>query len=82
MCDRPMNFTAERNSDLAPSREHMIAESRDGPDMLDNLVLCHTVCNRELKDLPLVEKIRMREGRREQAWKSAMRKKIAKLVDF
>ena len=81
LCDKPMHFKAERNSEFAPSREHLIAESRDGPDMLDNLVLCHTICIRELKDLPLVEKIRMREQRREVAWKSAMRKKLAKSLE-
>ena len=82
LCDKPMNFKAERNSDNAPSREHLIAESREGPNTLDNLVLCHTACNRELKDLPLVDKIRMRETRREVAWKSAVRKRLAKLMDF
>ena len=80
MCDRPMTFAAARNSDAAPSREHLIAESRGGPNTLDNLVLCHTRCNRELKDLPLVEKIRMREKMREEVWTAALRKQIIKVL--
>jgi len=80
LCDRPIDFKAESNSDKAPSREHLIPESRGGPNTLDNLVLCHPPCNRELKDLPLVEKVKMREKRREDAWRAAIRKQITKML--
>ena len=80
LCDGPINFKADPGTANAPSREHLVAKSRKGPDTLDNLVLCHVRCNQELKDLPLVEKIKMREERREEAWKSAMRKQIGKLL--
>jgi 5-methylcytosine-specific restriction endonuclease McrA len=81
LCDRPINFKAEPNSDKTPSREHLIPESRGGPNTFDNLVLCHPPCNRELKDLlPLVEKVRMREERREAAWRAALRQKIIKTL--
>ena len=43
-------------------------------------MLCHQPCNLELKDLPLVDKIKMRDERREEAWKSVMRKQIGKLL--
>ena len=80
LCDKPINFKAAPNSDRAPTREHLIPESRDGPSTLDNLVLCHPPCNRELNDLPLPEKIKMREQRREEAWKAAMRKRIGEFL--
>ena len=80
LCDHPIDFKAEPNSDKAPSREHLIPESRDGPNTLDNLVLCHPPCNRELKDLPWVQKVRTREKRREEAWRAALRKQIAKML--
>ena len=80
LCDRPIDFKAEPNSARAPSLEHLIPQSREGPDTPDNLVLCHPPCNRQLGDLPLSAKIRMREERREEAWKAGMRKQIGKLL--
>jgi 5-methylcytosine-specific restriction endonuclease McrA len=80
LCDRPIDFKSEPNSARAPSLEHLIPQSREGPDTPDNLVLCHPPCNRELGDLPLVEKIKMREKRKEEAWKAAMRKRIGNLL--
>jgi len=80
LCDRPIDFKAEPNSARAPSLEHLIPQSREGPDTLDNLALCHPPCNRELGDLSLREKIKMREERKEEAWKAAMRKQIGKLL--
>jgi 5-methylcytosine-specific restriction endonuclease McrA len=80
LCDKPIDFKAERGSAGAPSREHLVPKSRSGPDTLENLVLCHTPCNQKLKDLPLVDKIKMREQVREEAWKAAMRKQIGKLL--
>jgi hypothetical protein len=44
---------------------------------MDKLVLCHPPCNRLLKDLLLVEKIKMREKRCHERWKAEMRKRIA-----
>lgn len=80
LCDKPINFKAEPNSARAPSVEHLIPQSREGPGTLDNLVLCHPPCNRELGDRPLTEKIKMREKWKEEAWKAAMRKQIGKLL--
>jgi len=80
LCDKPIDFKAEPNSARAPSLEHLIPLSREGPRTADNLVLCHPPCNRELGDLPLVEKIKMREERLKQAWKGAMRKRIGELL--
>ena len=80
LCDGPLDFKAEQPSPRAPTFEHLIAKSRNGPSTIDNLVLCHQPCNLELKDLPLVDKIKMRDERREEAWKTAMRKQIGKLL--
>ena len=80
LCGGPMDFKAEGNSARSATIEHLIPQCRNGPDTIDNLVLCHPACNGELGDLPLVEKIAMRETRREDAWKAAMRKQIGKLL--
>ena len=80
LCDGPIDFKAEPNSARAPSLEHLIAQCRGGPSTIDNLVLCHPPCNRKLGDIPLVEKVKMREALREEAWKAAMRKRIGKLL--
>lgn len=80
LCGGPMNFKAEQPSPKAPTIEHLIAKSRLGPNTIDNLVLCHQPCNLELGDLPLVDKIKKREARREDAWKAAMRKRIGELL--
>jgi 5-methylcytosine-specific restriction endonuclease McrA len=57
--------------------EHLIASSRGAPDTMENLVLCHPPCNRELGDVPLAEKIKARE-----IWKEAVAlvKHIGKLL--
>jgi 5-methylcytosine-specific restriction endonuclease McrA len=80
LCDRPIDFKAEPNSARAPSLEHLIPQSREGPHTLDNLVLCHPPCNRDLRDLPVAEKVKLREMRKVEVWKAAMRKQIAKVL--
>lgn len=47
---------------------------------MDNLALCHAPCNRILNDLPLAEKIRMRDEQREKRWMRAVRRRIAALL--
>ena len=80
LCNAPINFKAEPNSPTAPSLEHLIPQCRDGPNGLENLVLCHPPCNRQLKDLPLVDKIKLRDKLRDDAlqrkWLAALRKRI------
>ena len=80
LCDKPIDFTAEPNSDRAPTREHLVPECQNGPSTPHNLVLCHPPCNRKLGDLPVAEKVRMRDQFREEAWKAAMRKQLGKLL--
>jgi 5-methylcytosine-specific restriction endonuclease McrA len=63
LCDDRLDFEAEPNSSRAPSVEHLIAKSRGGPESLENFVLCHTMCNRQLAARPLTDKIKMRERR-------------------
>ena len=75
-----MDFREPRNRPKSATIEHKLSLSRGGTSALENLVLCHTPCNQKLKDLPLVDKIKMREQVREEAWKAAMRKQIGKLL--
>ncbi len=41
--------------------EHLVAIGKGGPDHLDNCVLAHEACNRKADNLPLIDKIKMRE---------------------
>lgn len=80
LCDAPMDFKVEQPSPKAPTFEHLIPQSRGGPSTVDNLVLCHQRCNLELGNRSPAEKVRMRDARREEVWKAAMRKRIAALL--
>lgn len=41
--------------------EHLIAKARGGSNTLDNYALAHRKCNADAADLPLVDKLAMRE---------------------
>lgn len=41
--------------------EHLVSHHKGGPDHMDNLALAHEACNKEADNLPLVEKIKLRE---------------------
>ena len=43
--------------------EHLVSRHKGGPDHMDNLVLAHISCNEKAANLPLIDKIKMREGR-------------------
>jgi 5-methylcytosine-specific restriction endonuclease McrA len=73
LCDGPLDFDAVPNSKKAPTYEHLIAKSRGGLSTVENLVLCHPGCNKQLSDRPLVDKIKMRERRRRKSWIAALR---------
>ncbi|MGZ2412049.1 hypothetical protein ACUXST_001470 [Sphingomonas sp. F9_3S_D5_B_2] len=47
---------------------------------MENLVLCHTACNRRLADLPIVEKVQRREQRLREEWLASARSKLANLI--
>ena len=80
LCGQPIDFKAEPNSSKAWSVEHLLSQSHDGPDRLENLALCHPPCNRTLASLPLAKKIEMREKRRRKAWLSSIRGQIKKVL--
>lgn len=80
-CDQPINFKADPLADRAPSTEHLIPQCRDGSDKMENLVLCHRSCNQLLDNLPLVEKIKLRDAAQKRKWLTAMRKKIVPLLN-
>lgn len=73
LCQKPMDFQAKPNSHAAWSIEHLIAKSLGGPDIPDNLVLCHPRCNRILNDRPLTQKIKLRERWRRKGWIISLR---------
>lgn len=41
--------------------EHLVGRGKGGPDHQDNLALAHDGCNQFADNLPLIEKIKMRE---------------------
>lgn len=43
------------------SREHLVAAANGGTDRLDNLVLAHHACNAKAGELPLIDKIKLRD---------------------
>ncbi|HEY6662558.1 MAG TPA: hypothetical protein VIZ66_06510 [Sphingomicrobium sp.] len=73
LCSKHMDFEAEPNSPNAWSIEHLLCKTFDGPDRLENLVLCHPRCNRILANRSLKDKIRLRERRRRKLWISSIR---------
>lgn len=73
LCNRRIDFQAVPNSAWAWSVEHLIPACRGGPSTLENLVLCHPPCNRQLGDRPLSDKIRLRERRRRKLWLASLR---------
>jgi 5-methylcytosine-specific restriction endonuclease McrA len=80
LCGKPIDFKAEPNSSQAWSVEHLLAQCFDGPDRMENLVLCHPGCNRSLANRPLVNKIEMREKQRRKAWLASIRGQIRKVL--
>jgi 5-methylcytosine-specific restriction endonuclease McrA len=59
-CNRPMRFGGTPNCGKAATIEHLTPLSLGGTWALDNLVLCHVGCNRDLGDRPRAQKERMR----------------------
>lgn len=51
-CSKPMTFEEA-------SVEHLVPVRRGGPTNMDNLVLAHVKCNKEIDDMPLIEKIKV-----------------------
>ena len=66
-CFRPMDFAATARKTQAPTIEHLLPLSLGGTGRLDNLVLCHPGCNRQLGNRPRAEKERLRARRLRRA---------------
>lgn len=64
LCNGKLSFGAARTSKKAPTIEHLVAQVNGGTDALDNLVLAHPGCNRQLGCRPVEDKHAMRERRR------------------
>ena len=73
LCDDPLDFKAKANSANAPTLEHLLCQSEDGPGTLHNLVLCHPRCNRILANRPVAEKVKLRDRRRRKIWIASLR---------
>jgi hypothetical protein len=71
LCGGMLDFGAEPNSKKAPTKEHLQPLSAGGTDALDNLVLCHPGCNRQLGDRAREDKEKMRARRIAKAAVSA-----------
>ena len=80
LCGLLIDFNAEPNSSNAKTIEHLLAKQHGGSDRLENLVLCHAVCNRRLANRPLIKKVEMREKQRRKAWKASIRGQILKVL--
>ena len=80
LCGKHVDFAAEPNSANACSIEHLLSKSHGGPDRLENLVLCHPLCNRRLANRPLVKKIEMREKQRRKMWLASIRGQMKKIL--
>lgn len=77
LCGETMDFEAKPNTKKAPTKEHLQSISAGGTDALDNLVLCHPGCNRQLGDRPCADKEKMRARRIAKAAASAASKTVA-----
>lgn len=64
LCNGKLSFGAARTSKKAPTIEHLVAQVNGGTDALDNLVLAHPGCNRQLGCRPVEDKHAMCERRR------------------
>ncbi|MCF2515867.1 HNH endonuclease [Sphingomonas sp. G124] len=65
-----MDFTSGARKTQKPTIEHLQPKSLDGTDALENLVLCHPGCNKQLGDRPRDEKERLRARRLRRMQKS------------
>jgi hypothetical protein len=65
LCGGKLDFAATPVEKRRPTREHLFAISNGGPNSVDNTVLCHFGCNLQLNSRPLVEKLKIRDKRRD-----------------
>jgi hypothetical protein len=74
LCGGKLDFNASNGAKKKPTREHIVATSNGGPNCIDNTVLCHFGCNKQLDNRPLVAKLKIRDKRRDnrlrQLWES------------
>ncbi|MEQ7873856.1 HNH endonuclease [Sphingomonas sp. ASV193] len=80
LCGAVIDFAATPNSAKAWSVEHLLAKEYGGTEKLENLALCHPPCNRLLANRPVVDKVRLREKRRREAWRAAIKGKVLKAL--
>lgn len=58
-CGQPVSFEDE-------SLEHLLASVHGGSNHISNLVLAHKKCNSDVGHLPIIEKIKIRESKKER----------------
>lgn len=60
LCRKPLRFDGKPGRGLAATIEHHLARCLGGGNGLNNLLLCHAVCNRILGDRTPEQKERLR----------------------
>lgn len=60
LCDEPMTF-GDPDHPRACTIEHLWNASEGGPNTMGNLVLCCFGCNQRMRNMSLVEKIKLRD---------------------
>lgn len=55
-------YCLEPMEDGDVSVEHLVSRHKGGPNHMDNLALAHTKCNARVGNLPLVQKLKVREA--------------------
>jgi len=69
LCNDPMKFgECDPQDPHFATIEHLWSRSRGGPNLIDNLVLCHFECNQVLDERPMIEKIKIRDWVRAYTW--------------
>ena len=74
LCNGKLDFQAVPNSNKAPTIEHLVALASRGSKALENLVLTHPGCSKQLGARPLEEKRSLRaKYRTAREWTHAAR---------
>ena len=60
LCNGKLDFEAAPNSSKSPTVEHLTAKANGGTNALENLVLTHPGCNKQLGARAVEDKLRMR----------------------
>lgn len=60
LCRYELSF-GEPEHPTACTLEHLWCHTKGGPNTMNNMVLCHFICNQALGDMSLIDKIKFRD---------------------